>query len=142
MNLSLNAITAATQDQIRALLNIDDLTTLMGFETEGVNAILFRIFYAGNVTPERVALAEAVLAECGVAVPPTVTIQSVLDAMGAMWPLYQPTEAAYYERQAFAAAVALKAGQPDAALTILDGPEGAGIGWALTEEDLKASLAA
>jgi len=44
------------------------------------------------------------------------------------------------KRQLFGASVAMKAGDPDAAYTFLDGPDGAGIGWTLQRNDIRDKL--
>jgi hypothetical protein len=114
----------------------------MGFPWDGLNDTLFRLlaFCPQESRPAAFELALRALTEEGfapTATPTTLDVLLALDAVRACHPWNTDT---YRARAAYGAAVALAAGQPYVALTILDGPEGAGIGWGDARNDLLADL--
>jgi len=78
------------------------------------------------------------LDEAGYQAPDNASLHDVLDMMSRVEKIrdYAQRE----KRQLYGAAVAMKAGDADAAFTFLDGPEGAGIGWDLQRNDLRDKL--
>jgi hypothetical protein len=100
---------------------------------------LFGLFYSGDVGEPRVSAARDLLRHFGYEVAKA-SISDVLAAMNAICATKWHSED-YLRQTLYGTAVALAAGEPFAAITMLDGPEGAGVGRVLTVQDLEAKIA-
>lgn len=92
----------------------------------------------GTLAPALCALLVTAFQEHGYDVPPDASdadLLAVIDAVTASDPWHGP---AYLKCTAYGIALALQANQPEVALTLADGPEGAGIGWDLMRQTLGA----
>lgn len=135
------ALPLPTLDQIPAaiLARLDALSRssfASGWEFYGGTLVagLFGLFY-GEADAERIQAAQDVLAAFGYVAPTQVSAADVAAAMDAI----RTTDEADGDgerRTLYGVALALQAGHPGAAVTMLDGAEGAGIGWVLTREEL------
>jgi hypothetical protein len=132
-------LTHETREQLSEELRIGTIKT-MGFPQDGLNDALFRLLgFGGPPADDACALALQALTEEGFAPSGPPSAVDVLHAMDAVWASPWHTDA-HRARVAYGAAVALTAGRPDVALTLLDGPEGAGVGWDEIRDGLLISL--
>lgn len=127
---------ARLDDVTRAALAPMVLATGMALDEAGINGVALEALMAGagTLSPERRELLLAAYAQHGYDAPDGATSADLLAMMDAVAASDLGSPAAD-NRTAYGIALALKAGQPEVATTLADGPDG-GIGWALTRAAL------
>ena len=118
----------------------DGISGPMDMYEGGLISVVFSLIsdQRGTLAPELCALLVTAFQEHGYDVPPGASdanLLSMIDAVTASDPWHGP---AYLKRTAYGIALALRANQLEVALTLADGPEGAGIGWDLMRQTLGA----
>lgn len=115
--------------------------TGMGLEECGVTGAALALLWdgQGTVKPEYKALLLRCYDQHGYDAPEGATDADLLAIMDAV------TEAERYSPQmdnriSYGVALALRADRPEVATTLADTPDGAGIGWSITRQDLGAVM--
>ncbi|HEX9439571.1 MAG TPA: hypothetical protein VF909_07815 [Roseiflexaceae bacterium] len=129
----------ATLASLDALLAPSTARATAGSYDGGLWGALFGLFWSCDFSDPKVPIARQALAELGF-VPPAGELgkADVLAAIDAITECRPWHSQAFENRLLYAAALAFAADEPYAASTILDGPDGAGIGWDLTRQELGA----
>ena len=135
MTLTHPTITTETRTELESFLTVRPLESLMGFEFDGFTSVLFRLFFPGEpVAASTIELALRALGELGYVAPVGATRQDVAAVMDAIEA--EPDSEASRQLQMTGAALALSMGDGDSARIILDGIDGAQIGWYEQRKDL------
>jgi hypothetical protein len=124
---------------------LDPFIPMTGMELEEatITGVALALLWQGQATisPEHKALLLTAYAEHGYDAPEGATDADLLAIMDAITAA-PPYSVAMDKRIAYGVMLALQADRPEVAMTLADTPDGAGIGWSITRQDLGAPVAA